>query len=154
MKPDLTISSLLLCVVLFLPSGQARAESLCLGGGFGVGHLPMTDWRSFGTWEGSNYEDDPVALYGEIYGRVQLRDRHGVSLSVERISKSASDESSGFSVKWDFVGIPINLTYEFGFRGWSTATTPFFGLGLGVYHSQVESASSSIDFPPTHVEPH
>ena len=141
---------LFLCVLL--SASHAEAKMFCVGGSFGAGYLPMTDWQNFGSGLNSHYEADAAGLYGEVYGRVQLADRHSLAVSVERISKSAASVThpSGFRVEWDFDAVPINVTYEFILRGSGSRTPSFFGLGAGVYHSQVHGATSNDpDFPPS-----
>lgn len=138
-------TALVLGVSTLLLSGQVLAGATSLGASFGVGYLPMADVHDFG---GEYYEADPVGLYAEVFARIQLGHRHGLSLGVERLSKSASAESPQSRINWDFEAIPIDLSYEFAVRDWTAGTTPFFGLGVGVYHSRVEGKVSSIYFPP------
>ena len=143
MRP--TFKTLLLLPLVLLCSVQALAGARSVGGSVGVGYLPMGEWQDF---VGSNYEADEVGLYGEIFARAELSHHHALSISVERISEAGSMETANLDQKWDFTAIPINVSYEFGFEGWSNATTPFLGVGVGVYHSRVEGRASSPLFPP------
>lgn len=135
--------------LLFLPGG-AVATDVCVGGGLGVGYLPMTDWQNFLT----HLDSSPVGWYGEVEVKMKLAHRHSLGFSVERISKSAVLEStpaSSVRVEYDFMTIPMNLTYQFSFGGWGV-TSPLLGIGIGVYRSEVRYFSSGGSLPPSRGE--
>jgi hypothetical protein len=151
-RADRLLVAVVLLVVAIMPA-RADATDWSVGVQTGYGWVPMSEWKDFWSSVGS-YHQDQTALYGEVYGVAQIAPRHGLRLSVERITTRADlvaevelvpgPGSVTGLVGWDFRVVPICVSYEYTAWQSSSRASTVFGVGAGYYLSYLDSRVETI----------
>ena len=147
------------CLGLVLCCAQesmAQLDQITVSVSGGAGYLPLNDWEEFATRiSSSHFEKDKFGSYLDLRAVYHLTDKHAVALNVESINTSASlynamaltgptGDTSGYAsfvIKWDFLAIPVGLSYEFYPMRSDESTSPFLGVGASYFFSEVEYKS-------------
>jgi len=147
----LSFACRVLCLGALLVSAAAPAGyalDVTAGAQVGAGWLPMNDWEDVFA-SGGSYDADEAGLYGELFATLQVRPRHALRVSVERIATSASlvsgvEFGAGPSTAvvladWDFSTIPVCVSYEYTLRRSPGGARSIVAGGGGLYFSKVEA---------------
>ena len=144
---------LVLCCV---QESMAQLDRISVSVSGGAGYVSLEDWTDF--WSSithGHYEKDKLGIFLESRVVYHFTDKHAVALNVESINTSASlyhamaltgptGDTSGYAssvVEWDFSAIPVGLSYEFYPMRSDESTSPFFGLGVSYFFSELEYKS-------------
>jgi len=135
---------------------MAKAHEFSVSVSGGAGYLPLRDWEDFSTSiSSSHFEKDKFGSYVDLRAVYHLTDKHAVALNVENINTSASlyhamaltgptGDTSGYAssvVEWDFSAIPVGLSYEFYPMRSDESASPFLGVGVSYFFSELEYKS-------------
>ena len=156
-KMQLTIAAAMMAMVLLdsVPlRAQARASRFIFSIAAGPAVFPMSEWRDYSeSWINSRYVNQQISMTGKITVGLHINPRSSINLEVEQlVSKGAHffypylDNPSGPDLPlqinvthWTFTGVPVTLAYLHHFRNPTSRWTPYVGLGLSYYFSEVET---------------
>jgi len=140
----------------FLFSAQesiAQFSKISIRGNTGVGYLPLKDWENFSGEIGlSHFSKNRFGSYRGIDIDYHIAEKHSIVLTLEDIRTSASlfgveifttvTDTIGYAsyvIDWNFKTTPIELSYEFYPTGLRRKVSPFFGIGISYFISEVKA---------------
>lgn len=155
-------------VLFWAQSGQAWLDRISVSVSGGAGYVSLEDWEDFWSTIGnSKYEKDKLGTFLESRVVYHLSSKHALALNVENIRTEAAlyyvmsmwiypgGEDTLFIAclkEWCFSAVPAGLSYEYYPKGSEKKVSPFFGVGVSYFFSEVEAKGSYLQkerFGPT-----
>ncbi len=145
-----------LCLGVFLLSTQeslAQFSRISVRGSTGAGYLPLKDWENFsGDIQLSHFTKDRFGSYWGLDIDYRITENHIIALTVEDIKTSASlfgvavfttiYDTIGYAsyvIDWNFKATPLGISYEFYPTGLRRKISPFLGIGISYFISEVKA---------------
>ena len=154
-RRQIVCGCLLVGTTLFCSSqSQAQFNRLSFTLSGGAGYVSLDDWGdSFSKVSLSHYEKDKFGQFLESRIAYHLTDKYAVAFSLEKINTCASlfltdvftsefGDTVGVAshvIEWDFLAVPVGLSFEFYPKSSEDRVAPFLGAGLSYLLSDVEA---------------
>lgn len=122
------------------------------------GNSPLVVENSYPVTPFARFEKDQLGTYLDFRIAYHLTDKHTIAINIENIKKSARlkdvdlylnyysrsgppDTGSAFPyvIDWDFESIPVGLSYEYYPNSIKAKLSPFIGMGVSYFFSEVNS---------------
>ena len=137
---------------------HAQISRISIRSSCGVGYLPLHDWESyFGEIQLSHFNKDRFGSYWDFDIVYYIAGKHSIAFNIEDIRTSASlfgfivftsgTDTIGYAstvFEWSFKTTPLGLSYEFYPTGLHGKISPFFGIGVSYFISEVKVKSFEI----------
>ena len=155
-KTKLRELSFLILLLLFIHPNIC-SQSVSIQASVGIIDLPLRDWSNFiGSVQNSFYTKNNPNLYYGVCVFYDFNFNHSVFIGTELIRTNASESSQltgitpnsqtyvlgSSTVDWKFQGIPVVFGYEYHLMIPIEYLTPFFGIGISYFFSEVKAHES------------
>lgn len=145
-----------LCFGVFLFSAHeslAQFSRISIRGSTGAGYLPLRDWENFcEDIQLSHFSKDRFGSYRNLDIDYHVTEKHIIALTVEDIRTCVSlfgvevfttvTDTIGYAsyiTEWNFKTTPLGLSYEFHPTGLHRRISPFLGIGISYFISEVKA---------------